>query len=122
MTPIMHKTAVVLLLVVGVQLWLLIGRGQYGSAPRPAIFFAIIAVTSLPPVYRRISRGLDRIRDVTPRRRMLIGVAIFVIATPLLYSTAVYQHRELFPKMHDEYMHLLQMQLLARGRLWMPPH
>ena len=39
-----------------------------------------------------------------------------------MYWTAIYQHRELFPKMHDERMHLLQVQMLARGRLWMPPH
>ena len=63
MTPVMHKTAVVLLLVVGVQLWLLIGRGQYGSAPRPMIFLAAVAIASLPPIYRRVARSLDRVRE-----------------------------------------------------------
>jgi hypothetical protein len=122
MSRLMHKTAVVLLLVVGVQLWLLVGRGQYGAAPPLTIFLAGVVIASLPPVYRRVSAWLDRARDVTPRTRMLVALGVFLLATPLLYWTAVYQQRELFPKMHDEYMHLLQVQMLARGRLWMPPH
>jgi hypothetical protein len=122
MTPVIHKTAVVLLLVVGVQLWLLLGRGQYGSAPRPLIFFGVLAAASLPPVYRRVARSLDRMRHLTPRRRALVALGVFFIATPLLYSTAAWQQRELFPKMHDEHMHLLQAQMLARGRLWLPAH
>src|SRR5688572_10342404 len=122
MTPVMHKTAVVLLLVVGVQLWLLIGRGQYGAAPRALVFLTVVAVASLPPVFRRVSAWLDSVRRVTPRRRMLVAVGVFVVTTALLYATARYQRRELFPKMHDEYMHLLQVQMLAHGKLWMPPH
>jgi len=122
MTPVMHKTAVVLLLVVGVQLWLLIGRGQYGSAPRAMTFVAAIAVASLPPVYRRVAAALDRVRHFSASRRAVVALAVFLIATPILYWTAAWQQRELFPKMHDEHMHLLQAQMLARGRLWLPAH
>jgi 4-amino-4-deoxy-L-arabinose transferase-like glycosyltransferase len=122
MTPIMHKTAVALLLVVGVQLWLLIGRGNYGSAPRPLVFIAAVALASLPFVYRPVASMLDRARHLNPKRRAIVGLIVFFIATALLYWTAAAQRRDLFPKMHDEHMHLLQAQMLARGKLWMPQH
>ena len=32
------------------------------------------------------------------------------------------QQRDLFPKYHDEHMHLVQMQLIAHGTLWRAPH
>jgi 4-amino-4-deoxy-L-arabinose transferase-like glycosyltransferase len=44
------------------------------------------------------------------------------LATAYLGFTALHQHRELFPKIHDEGMYLLQARMLAHGRLWMPAH
>jgi 4-amino-4-deoxy-L-arabinose transferase-like glycosyltransferase len=39
-----------------------------------------------------------------------------------LIFNATYSERELFPKIHDEFTHLVQAQILAKGRLWLPPH
>src|SRR5205085_1281309 len=36
--------------------------------------------------------------------------------------TAFHQERDLFPKTHDDQSYLIQMQMLAHGRLWMPQH
>ena len=47
---------------------------------------------------------------------------IFLMSTAYLLLTALGQHRDMVPKFHDEFMHLLQMRMLAAGRLWMPQH
>jgi hypothetical protein len=49
-------------------------------------------------------------------------ILVGLLATAYLAFTALHQHRELFAKIHDEGMYLLQARMLAHGRLWMPAH
>jgi hypothetical protein len=111
-----------LLLVVGVQLWLIVGRGQYGSSPRLVWYVPMVLLAGIPFFARRLDRALDWVRHPSHRVRAWTAVAIAIGATIYLISTAFYQHRDLVPKLHDDYMHLVQAQLLARGRLWMTQH
>src|SRR2546423_7239372 len=67
-------------------------------------------------------RWIEFLRDVPTRRRRWTMLIVFGVAVAYLILTAFYQHRDLIPKFHDEHMHLLQMQMLARGKLWMRPH
>ena len=53
MSATVRKIAAALLLVVGVQLWLVVGRGRLGNLPRPIVWAAILLVALLPPVNRR---------------------------------------------------------------------
>ncbi|MEA2734959.1 MAG: hypothetical protein QOE14_1410 [Humisphaera sp.] len=122
MSPTLRRISTLLLLVVGVEIWLVIGRGQYGSSPPLHVMIPLIAVASLPPVYRRVANWLERLRHPSPRARMITALAVFAAATTFLIWTGFYQDRNLFPRVHDEQMHGLQVQMLSRGRLWMPQH
>jgi hypothetical protein len=113
---------VVLLLVLGVQLWLVVGRGQFGSSPRPVWYVPVFLAAAIPYVARRFDRGLQRVRHPSERTRGRTAIAIGLAATAYLIFTGFNQQRDLIPKLHDEYMHLLQMQMLARGKLWMHAH
>lgn len=122
MNPRLRQLLALLLLLAGVLLWWRFGRGQPGALPQPWKMLAVVAICSLPPVYRRISAAVDRLRQPSPRALRFATLAVFVLATVFLVAAGFYQERELIPKIHDEYMHLLQVQTLSRGRLWMPPH
>jgi hypothetical protein len=49
-------------------------------------------------------------------------LCVWIVSTCYLFFTAFYQHRELFPRLHDEHAYLLQSRMIAIGRLWEPPH
>ena len=117
-----RRIAVLLLLVVGVQFWLVIGRGEYGTSPTVWVMAPLIVVASLPPVFRRTTRAIDRLRHFSPRGRAVGASVVFVAATAFFIWAGAFQGRQPFPKIHDEYMHMLQVRMLSHGRLWMPQH
>ena len=109
---------VLLLLLGGEGCWLAWG---YGINRRPfEVAAAIVLLMLIPPVRRWAADALDRIREPTwtAANRAALGVA--VAATLLLYGFAI--GRSFIPTWHDEHSHLIQAQMLARGRLWMPQH
>src|SRR5690349_15082908 len=83
---------------------------------------AVGGLTLIPAVARPRSRGLERLRK--PRRRARWGIAAVLFGASVYYFllSASLAERDLYPKFHDEFMYLLQSQMLARGRLWMPQH
>jgi hypothetical protein len=81
-----------------------------------------VGVSLLPPAARVINRLLDRIRHPSPRAAERAALAIAVLSAGYFLLTALLQDRDLFPKTHDEGSYAIQMQMLARGRLWMPQH
>jgi hypothetical protein len=72
MSPTVRKIVTLLLLVVGVQFWLVLGRGDFGNMPGPIVWVAILLVALLPPVNRRIARALEKIATPSPRARLII--------------------------------------------------
>ena len=70
----------------------------------------------------RLARIIDSVQNLSPARRRWTSLIVFGVAVSYLILTALYQDRQLIPKFHDEHMHLLQTQMLARGKLWMHPH
>ena len=117
-----RKLIIILLLIVGVQLWLLIGRSHWGTNLQLKLLAVIVVLSALPWVHRPIGQLLERLRQPTPRTRLVITCAIVPIAFTYLLYTANRQQRMLFPHTHDERMYLLQARMLATGRLWLPPH
>src|SRR5688500_12797812 len=117
-----RPAAVVALLACGVALWVVIGDGRGLGPVRWAALAVAIVVGAVPAVRRRVIAMLDRVRHPSPwaveRTALLVGV----VATSYFTFTAFHQDRDLFPKTHDEGSYLLGMQMLARGRLWMPRH
>ena len=79
-------------------------------------------VAAAGPTRAAVARLLDPLRQPTPRRRGIIALIIFLGAAVFMLVTAWEQEREFIPKFHDEFMHLLQMRMLAHGRLWTDPH
>ena len=85
--------------------------------------FAVSAVLCLiPPVRGAVAALLDRLRNPSPRSRTLTTLAFALLACAYLYGTARWQGRDVSAKEQDESMYLIQTQMLARGRLWMPQH
>jgi hypothetical protein len=118
----MRTIVALLLLIVGVQFWLVLGRGDWGYLPGPITWAAILLVALLPPVNRRIARLLERIAQPSPRTRLVIAVMLSIAAGVYLYCTAVRQQRDFFLKIHDEHSYAIQARMLAVGRLWTAAH
>src|SRR5258706_1871516 len=89
---------------------------QYADIP------LVVALAFIPSVNARLSRALDRLRAPSPRIKWITAAAIFALSARYFLLSANLAGRELYPKFHDESMYLLQAQLLAHGRLWLPQH
>lgn len=108
------------LFAAGILIWIAIGGGRGIGALRWAIIGCASIPSLLAPVAALVQRGLDRIRHPSPRAAMRAAVAIAILAAAYFILTAWLQDRDLFPKTHDDSSYMIQMQMLARGRLWMP--
>jgi hypothetical protein len=126
--PRMRKVVVALLLVVGVQAWLLFGSGYWGRNVQLmllaaslvlALLVALIA-TLIPNLGHAYSAALDRVRHPSRLTLALLSVLIAAGATIYLYSDARYQKRTFTPKYHDEFSYIIQTRMVAQGRLWAP--
>lgn len=92
------------------------------STPRLIVLMGAAALVILPAARNPVANALERLRDIPPRRRIILACGIGVAASVILLIMAVAQGRGMYPKSHDEQMHLVQMRMLSVGRLWMPPH
>ena len=82
----------------------------------------IIAVAAIPVARNRLGLWLERISgpSATNRTRAAIGIAI--ASCFYLTFTAHRQDRDFFPKTLDDQSYVIQMHMLAHGKLWMPSH
>jgi dolichyl-phosphate-mannose-protein mannosyltransferase len=113
--------AAALLLILGLCLWLVVLQGARRRAAEVVIPVALLA--ALVPDSRRfvqsVADGLDR----RAHRRRGLWAAGVAVAVGLYLMIQVAQHSEqIFPRFHDEHSYLIQAQMLARGRLWMPAY
>ena len=119
---LLRKIAVPLLIVIGIQLWMLLGSIYWGRNYQLLVLAAAVGIGVIPPVARRVGGWLDRIRHPSPRSRFIAAAAIFVASTAFIVIVAIAQGRALILKYHDEHSYMIQIRMLAKGRLWMPPH
>jgi hypothetical protein len=125
-----HRWSVGALLLLGVGLWALALWASYTGSMRLIVIHDLeskalglaTCVLLTAPLRRMIFAAMVRMRHPTPRARRITAAAIVVFSAAYLLRTTYYQHRALEPRIHDEYMHLVQMQLLAHGHLWLPAH
>jgi hypothetical protein len=109
-------------LMLGAGLWLLLDLGRRESVQH-WIALGIAAAICLIPQVRQLTISLiDRLRTATPRSITLITLGVFAGVFLYLLTAALWQDRDLYPDWHDQQMTLIQAQMLARGRLWMPQH
>ena len=117
-----RRIATVLLLLLGGLLWFAVGSSPGIGVVRSIVIGAAVAAALVPGATRGITRALDRIRCPSSRAVEWASLLIGMGAAAYFVLTAFLQHRDLFPKTHDDCSYMLQMQMLARGRLWMPAH
>lgn len=113
------------LLLIGIAFvwWVKPSSWQLAVGTETTLAFVTSAVVvAAPAVRRQIGRALGRLRRLSPRgqRRgfVIATVASFVIILVLNLLTK----SAMGVLWHDEHQFLLQSQMLARGRLWLPPH
>lgn len=80
----------------------------------------VLAVSFIRPIREGMARALDRVRSPSPRAKCIIAMCCAIIAFLYLWRAALLHGRDLSPRMEDEFSYLIQAQLLARGRLWLP--
>jgi hypothetical protein len=122
LSPRARKVVVALLLVVGIQLWLTVGRGDFGTNLWKTLLVAAALLMVGALFGRFVIRLLDRIRQPSTRARMIAAFGIVVLATAYLIFTGWYQGRNFQPKWQDEQSYVIQFRMLAQGRLWYPRH
>lgn len=81
---------------------------------------ALFGAVALLPT--RVFRFIERLKNPSDRARIVTAAAIWVVAFAYLILTAKQQHRDLFPRIHDECSYAIQAKMLAGGRLWLPKH
>jgi hypothetical protein len=117
MSPRARKILITLLLIGGVQVWLLL----HGTVePYQLYVLAAAVLAAIPP--ELVLRTIRRVRRASSRVRALTTAAVFVVSFGYLVFTALHQKRDLFPKYHDNQSYAIQAQIIASGRLWLPAH
>ncbi len=117
---VLARALPVVLLGLGFWLWRMLGLPLTRLATAGIVLVAI--VTAVPAGRRWAVELLARIRRPAPTQRAKIAIAIAILSTAYLILTGVEQGRDFIPKFHDEHRDMLETQIIARGRLWMPQH
>lgn len=110
------QAGVLLLLAVGGLLCLALGAGNGIGLAR---WIIILTCGAIGLLFVRVGHWLAHPR---PRRTVYLALAVALAASCYLALTAFLQNRDLFPKTHDDCSYAIGMQMVARGRLWMPAH
>jgi hypothetical protein len=124
----MRKVVVGLLLVVGVQAWLLFGGGYWGRNVQLVLLLAALGVALgvaliaalVPGFGRAFLSAYDRVRHPSRVTLAVASILIAAGASTYLYCDARYQKRTFTPKYHDEFSYIIQTRMVAEGRLWTP--
>jgi hypothetical protein len=96
--------------------------GSLGPVWLLVFVMIVAALAGIPQTSAPIYRLIQRLSQPSPRARLINSVAIAVLSSTYLYLTAIAEHRQLFPYIHDEFSYLIQAHQFARDRLWMPGH
>jgi hypothetical protein len=116
---------ILLLFALGVALWLTAGRGiryWHRDLPMLAVPFAALALCLVPTVSRGINELIDFLQDPSQRGRRITALVLFFASAVYLVVAAYLQERYMGPSWQDEFSYLIQMRMLAQGKLWLPMH
>jgi hypothetical protein len=121
-TSSIRQFITLLLLALGIQAWIIFGRAQTGE--KRQLLAAVVAVLIAAFLGTRPATlaAYDRLRQPTPRTRLLCFLSITLLSAVYLYATAKLQNRDLSPILHDEHVYWIQSKTLASGKLWLPKH
>ncbi len=120
LSPRLAKWLALALLVFGVECWLVVGKDNYGHQHQPLLILAAIICGFIAPIRNAFNWLWKTVERPSPRSRWLVAVTICVASSLFLYWTQRYEKTPFQPKFQDEFSYLIQMRMLAEGRLWMP--
>jgi hypothetical protein len=116
------RVAVPLLLVVGAQLWLTIGKGLWGR-PYQWQGVIVVALLALVPFVRwGVGRVVEWTSATLSSRRGLATWGVTFVAFAYLVFTAIYHGHHTEPIFADDFSYRLQVHMLAGGQLWAARH
>jgi hypothetical protein len=110
-----------ILLLLGVECWLILGEGNWGFQNKPGWIGLAILAGLFPPIARLVNRFWLFVAHPRLKTRLCIALLISVVSSGFLLATLRYEHIAFRPEFTDELSYQIQMHMLARGRLWMPP-
>ncbi len=93
-----------------------------GQLPALMCAGAIIVLLLVPVVRRIVLEGLGVVESKVQGHIGLTALIVAVLGAAYLALTAIHQDRFLQPHWHDELSYVIQMRMLAQGKLWMPAH
>jgi hypothetical protein len=123
--PRVKPWVMTILLLIGVAAWLSIGRGitDWPNQVPALMCGGAMLILMLVPTVRKISfEVLAAIESKLQNRIGLAALLIAITSAGYFAFTAIHQGRYLHPHWHDELSYVIQMRMLAQGKLWMPPH
>src|SRR5438876_5031436 len=126
-SPMAQQIIALLLLLAGVQLWLLAAHGYYGRSIVPELILAALVaallITLIGPARRAVITAFDSLNLPRPWLRRALTVVIALSSSGYFVWTETGQQGfDLLPRIHDESSYLIQTRMLLAGRLWEPEH
>lgn len=113
-------------LTAGTGLTYVLLRTTRWSALEPGVQAGLLALAALagiaPFIWPNCYRFLGWLRNPSDRARAWTTAVVWAMAFVYLLLTARQQHRDLFPRIHDECSYTIQAKMLAGGHLWLPRH
>lgn len=113
-------------LLAGIGAWIFL---EWAAPPamgfswqRGVLVLCFTLFAAIPHVNRPLMVALDRARNPSLKTIRITSLLIALGSAAYFVLTAFLQHRDLFAKTNDDCSYLIQIQMLARGRLWMPAH
>jgi hypothetical protein len=120
--PAPRRREVFALIGGGLFLMLIFGDWARYGVDQVLPFVIAAGLMLVTPLMRGLSSALESMRRPSRPAAAITAGALAIAALALIVGMPLLRGDDLIPRSHDEHMHLLQMRMLARGRLWMPPH
>jgi hypothetical protein len=113
-------TAGIIALAIG-NWFALFGRHGVSLKEIVAICAGVLAAI-VPGASEHVCRFADAVGKLLSRNRALVAAFFSIAVAGLLLFQAHATGNNLFPRLHDEHVYLIQARMLEIGRLWLPPH
>ena len=110
------------LLAIGVAGWGYLTFGSWLRNVHLYVLLGSVILAAVPAFNRRVSGLLNRIRHPSTRAKHKITLGVGIISACYLFLTAYRQATDFVLKVGDENSYMIQMRMLAKGRLWHDPY
>jgi hypothetical protein len=107
---------------VGLALWIIPMRAELGGWQNLILTAIVVILCAIRPARDRLLHLLERIRMPNSQTAWRASGVVALLAGLYLFTTAWWQATSLVPKIVDESSYLIQIRMLAHGRLWLPPY